>query len=302
MLYRIYLFLMILPALAVGEVPSTELDVQAEAEIKELKAPMYRPLVERYLMDEVKTLRVEVQALRVEMAEKIAQSRLDATDRSMSYMTNTVNNIFLILTAIASLVALFGWKSVKDAKEQTKRIVQQRLESITEEYTKKLTAIESEMQQRSADILKNQERITRSNEIHALWRRSQLEENTQAKVDIYDQILNLERNNVEALTYKADAVLDLGEREWALNLCNQALELDNGYAYSYWQRACVNAELGNLEPAIGDISKAIRLSPTLTNDIESEKSFDAIRTHERFKAFVQHELMPLKGAANKERV
>lgn len=273
-----------------------ELDRKAQEKVEGLKAPMYNPFVERYLIDEVKDLRVQQQMLRVEVNDRIAQSRLDVSDRAMNYMTSTVNNIFFILTAVASLVALFGWKSIRDAKEQTKIIVQERVESITEEYEKKLARIEDEMHQRSKDIIENQERISRSNEIHALWRRSHLEDNTQARVDIYDQILALDHDNVEALAYKADAVLDLGEREWALNLCNQALELDNEYAYSYWQRACVNAELGHMENAISDIAMAIELSPSLATDLDTEKSFDSIRNEERFIAFVNQEVSRLRGA------
>lgn len=262
------------------------LDEKTQEKIEDLEEPLYNPFIERYMIDEIKDLRVQQQNLRAQMTEKIANSKLEVSDRAMTYVTNTVNNIFFMLTAIGSLVALLGWKSVKDIRQQTKVIVQQRVEKIVENYEKKLKAVEDEMQTRSRQIIENQERINRSNQIHSLWRRSQLEDNIQAKVDIYDQILALDPNNVEALTYKADAVLDLGEKEWALNLSNQALEIDDSYAYSFWQRACVNAELQNVENAISDISAAVTLSPSLLNDIETEKSFDYIREDERFVKFV----------------
>ena len=273
---------------------SAESDVvEVKKEIESLQEPMYKPLIERYMLDEVRDLRKEQQNLRVEMHETVAQARLDVSDRAMNYMTSTVSNIFLILTAIASLIAILGWKSVRDAKEQTKLVVQQKLEEITKEYTEKLEKIEAEMQRRSEDIITNQENIARSNAIHALWRRGNLEDNVQAKVEIYDQILEIDKNNVEALTYKADAVLELGQKEWALNLCNKALELDSEYAYSYWQRSCVNAEMGNIENALSDIIKAIKISPVLANDIDSESSFDGIRDQEAFKSFMNEQLPTL---------
>ncbi len=272
---------------------------QIQKGVEALEKPLYNPFIERYLIDEVKNLRSDQYKLRVELREKVSQAHLDLSDRAMDYMTSTVNNIFFLLTAAVSLVALFGWRSLKDAREQTAALVQQRLDAITQEYEQKLAAIEHQMHQRSEDIMSNQEHIARSNEIHALWRRSNLEENIQAKVDIYDQILSLDRYNVEALTYKADAVLDLGEREWALNLCNQALELDSEYAYSYWQRVCVNAELNNVESAIGDITKAIEFSPALAKDIATEKSFDLMKDAANFKHFLQEEL-PLLQRQNSE--
>lgn len=74
-------------------------NVEAEAvnSIESLKEPMYKPFIERYLIDEVKNLRIEQQNLRVETNEKIAQARLDVSDRAMNYMANTVNIIFLIV-------------------------------------------------------------------------------------------------------------------------------------------------------------------------------------------------------------
>ncbi|MGC9352003.1 MAG: tetratricopeptide repeat protein, partial [Sulfurovum sp.] len=123
------LFLVITLALFAENHKSSQIEV--ENHIESLKEPMYKPLIERYLIDEVKNLRIEQQNLRVETNEKIAQARVDVSDRAMNYMTNTVNIIFLILTAVASLIAIFGWKSLKDAREQTKLIVKQRLEEIT---------------------------------------------------------------------------------------------------------------------------------------------------------------------------
>ena len=263
------------------------MDKEALKQIQKLEEPLYNPFIERYIIDEIKDLRMQQQQLKVDVADRITTSRLDVSDRAMTYVTNTVNNIFFMLTAIGSLVALLGWKSVKDIRQQTKVIVEQRVEKILQDYEKKLEDIEATMQKRSRQILQNQERINKSNQVHALWRRSQLEDNIQAKVDIYDQILAVDSQNVEALTYKADAVLDLGEKEWALNLCNQALEIDNNYAYSFWQRACVNAELENIENAISDIAKAIELSPSLINDIQTEKSFHPIRNDSRFISFIR---------------
>lgn len=287
---RVILFCLFFCFVAVA---SESIEQKAQKEVGILKEPMYEPLVERYLLDEIRSLRIEQQGLKVEMHEKIAQARIDVSDRAMNYMTSTVNNIFLILTAIGSLIALLGWKSVRDAKEQSKLIVQQKLEEITKEYTGKLATIETEMQKRSQEIIINQENIARSNAIHALWRRSNLEDNLQAKVEIYDQILDIDKNNVEALTYKADTVLELGQKDWALNLCNKAIELDDAYAYSYWQRSCVHAEMGNIENALRDITKAIKVSPVFANDIDSESSFDSIRNKEAFKAFINEELPKL---------
>jgi len=151
------------------------------------------------------------------------------------------------------------------------------------EYEERLDAIEDKMKRRSEQILANQEQIALTNNIHALWMRAGLEKNDQEKINIYDQILELRPGDVEALTYKADTMLELGEKKWALSLANQALDNDNEYSLAYWQRACAKAEIGLIEEAIDDLETAIQLSETLREDIAEEKSFSNLQGNERFQ-------------------
>ena len=89
--------------------------------------------------------------------------------------------------------------------------------------------------------------------------RAGIEATHQAKIDVYDQILSINPKDMEALAYKADEVLDMDEPQWALNLCNKALLIDENYAYAYYQRACANSTLNLLDAAIEDLKRAIEL-------------------------------------------
>jgi len=53
--------------------------------------------------------------------------------------------------------------------------------------------------------------------------------------------------------------------------------------------------MGNVENAISDITKAIKISPVLAKDIAGEKSFDNIKRKDLFKTFVKSELPGLIG-------
>jgi Tfp pilus assembly protein PilF len=96
-------------------------------------------------------------------------------------------------------------------------------------------------------------------------------------------------NDVEALTYKADALLDIDEDSWALSLIDQALEHDKEYGLAYWQRACARAKLGQPSEAIEDINRAIELSAPLKNEVAEEAYFKDLRDHPEFQALIGDE-------------
>ena len=84
---------------------------------KELDEPLFKPFIERYILDEIKSLREENQRLKAQVTEQIAEAKLSSADRSIEYTTSTINNIFYIITAAASLLVLLGWRSLNDIKK-----------------------------------------------------------------------------------------------------------------------------------------------------------------------------------------
>jgi tetratricopeptide (TPR) repeat protein len=88
------------------------------------------------------------------------------------------------------------------------------------------------------------------------------------------------------MTYKADALLEIGEVRWALNLSNTAIEYDPEYSPAYWQRACAFAKLDKQQEALKDIEKAIELSDTLQDELLNEKHFDNLRDNKSFKMLI----------------
>lgn len=251
-------------------------------EKKEISQPLYKPFIERYILDELKQLRQDQQLLRAELTEKVATAKLDASDRAIRYTADTTNNIFYIITATASILVLLGWKSLRDIKDNIESVTANKLSELTKEYECRLNEIEQKMKLRSEQIIAAQEEISTTNQIHSLWMRAGLEKSEQEKINIYNQILEIKPDDVEALTYKADVLLDIGEKRWALSLTNQAIEKDNEYSLAYWQRACSKAELGHKGDAIDDIEIAIALSEALREEISSEKSFNDLKGNPRF--------------------
>ena len=249
-------------------------------------ALLKRPLMERYILDELKDLRQDQQKLRGEMTEKMASNRLNAADRAISYATDTVNNIFFIITATGTLLVLMGWKSFADIRKRVEVLITERVAQVTKDYEYRLEQVEKKLKDRSEQILIAQEEIGQANQIHALWMRTGLATTPQEKIKLYDAILELNSEDVEAMTHKADTVLDMDEIEWALNLCNKAIEMDENYGYAYWQRACAYAHLNFIDEAINDLKTSIEKSPALKTEISSEVAFQSLKDHPDYEDLI----------------
>ncbi|MDX1365464.1 MAG: hypothetical protein R3243_14735, partial [Arenibacter latericius] len=226
------------------------------------------------------------QSLKAQVTKQIAEAKLDSSDRAVNYTTSTINNIFYIITAAASLLVLLGWRSLNDIKKSLKIDMAKKIETLTSDYESRLQQIEVKMTERSKVIIETQKNITDTNSIHSLWMRAGLEKGDEDKISVYDEILSIKPDDIEAMTYKADALLEIGEVRWALDLANNAIELDNEYALAYWQRACAYSQLDKQAEAIKDIKMAVELSDTLEEELLNEKHFENLHGNRSFSSLV----------------
>jgi len=230
---------------------------KAQAVVNDLKQPLYNPFVERYVLDELKQLRTDMAAQRVEFVQQITDRQLDAIDKTVSYATSTVSNFFYIIAAVSSVLVIVGWTSIREMKEKMGNLADKELRKLIGTYEQRLHEIEQELREKSTYIDENREAIERTKEIHALWLRAAQETTPANKITIYDQILSINPRDCEALTYKADAALESNEPQWAINLCQNALQLDSSNAHAFYQLACAHAALAHYEDAITFLTKAL---------------------------------------------
>ena len=54
----------------------------------------------------------------VDLYASLDSLRLDTADRALTYTTDTINNVFFIITATASILVLVGWNSLRDVKNK----------------------------------------------------------------------------------------------------------------------------------------------------------------------------------------
>nr|WP_126000538.1 alkyl sulfatase dimerization domain-containing protein [Vibrio aphrogenes] len=245
-----------------------------------------RPLMERYILDELKALRIDQQDLERRLTIQITDRELEVADKSLNYSNITVTYFFYIIAGVASLVALVGWQSLKEIKHNTKEMADKRLNEITLSYEKKFSALERDLKRKTRIITENNREIEIINEVHNLWLRAQSAQTPEQKIETYDEILKIRPGDLEALTHKADAAMDIQEYHWALSICNRVLEVDDNNAHALYQRACAYSRLGAEEQAINDLVLAIESSASLRELAADETDFEMLRGNPRFEVLI----------------
>lgn len=279
----ILLFFILMPPSSNGA-PAKASDV--DDAVSTLDKPLYSPFVERYVLDELKQLRIDQASTKQELIQQIVDREHQSVDRAVTYATDTVTYFFYLIAGATSILLLVGWTSIRDMKERVHSLADEEISKLISEYEQRLATIETELQRKTQHIEENREEIELSREIQSLWLRAQQESSATNKINVYDEILKLRHDDGEALTYKADAVLELNEPKWAANLCKQALAIDPENSHALYQLACAYALLGRHESAIECLQRAIGIRASYATDAETEAAFQALRETQDFHALV----------------
>lgn len=257
--------------------------VEIDEKIDSLDKPLYSPFVERYVLDELKQLRSEQAQTKQELIQQIVDREHKSVDRAVAYATDTVTYFFYLIAAASSVLVLIGWTSIRDIKERVHSLADEEISKLVHEYEKRLAAIEHQLQQKSQHIEENREEIGLTQEIQSLWLRAQQESVPSNKISVLDEILKIRPQDAEALTYKADAVLELNEPQWAANLCAQALAVDSNYSFALYQMACAQALMGFKDEAITYLKQAIEMQSSYGAEAEGDSAFENIKSVPEFQ-------------------
>lgn len=288
------LMMLLLLAPVWGEQTETSTDTPTASEaytdddvaevIENLDEPMYNPFIERYLLDEVKAIRQEMMNFRVEYSDKLNAKQLELATQSVTYSIDTVTYFFYLIAGVTSLLVVVGYANIRDIKEKAHTYADREVTKLVSAYEKRLKALEQNLKEKTAVIEENREEIEKTNEIHSLWLRASQETSPQAKIQIYDHILTLRPFDTEALTYKADAALELDETKWAINLSEQALAIDPEHGHAYYQMACAYAQRNEPTVALEFLEKAIGVAPSYREEAKTDDSFKSLRRMPEFRA------------------
>jgi hypothetical protein len=254
-------------------------------DIDKVDAPIYNPFVEIYVLNELKQLRVDQAETKNELIQQIVDREHNSVDRGVEYATSTVTYFFYIIAAASSLLVLVGWTSIRDMKERVHTLADTEISQLIAEYENRLLTMESLMKQKTQDIEDNKEEIELTQELQSHWLKAQQEPSPANKISIYDEILRLKSNDCEALTYKADAVLELDEPQWAASLCRQALKIDPENSHAFYQLACAYTAMNQMDEAIRYLKEALNRDSYL-DDMKEDPALQPLVEHDLFKELI----------------
>lgn len=251
--------------------------------LESLEKPLYTPFLERYVLDELKQLRIDLAQQNYNLTQQILDREHNSIDRGVTYATNTITYFFYLIAGATSILVIVGWTSIREIKERVHSLADQEIEKLISEYEQRLARIEHQLMQKTMHIEENREEIELTQEIQSLWLKAQQENSAKNKITIYDQILSLRATDCEAITYKADAVLELGEPQWAKALCLQALELDPENSHAFFQLACAYSMLEQLDESLNYLRKALNISDSYHENLLAEPMLKPLAKDERFE-------------------
>ena len=256
-------------------------------DVNTLEAPLYSPFIERYVLDELKQLRIDQAATKNELIQQIVDREHRSVDRGVDYATSTITYFFYLIAAASSVLVVIGWTSIREMKERVHSLADEEISRLITEYEVRLETMESLMKQKTRHIEENREEIELTQELQSHWLRAQQEPSPANKISIYDDILKLRPTDCEALTYKADAVLELNEPQWAVNLCHQALKIDKDNSHAFYQLACAYTAMNQIDEAIRYLREALSRRDSYLVDIKDDLALKPLVEHELFKELVE---------------
>jgi len=267
---------------------AAQMHVKETQNVETLTEPMYNPFIERYVMDELKQLRVDMNALHVDLTKEVVNRELTATTRAVGYATDTVTYFFYLIAGISSVLLLVGWNSIREIKDKALNIADTKVNKVISQYEDRLEKLEEELQNKSDGISTAQRRLSQHQDIHSLWLKAAQEQILSNRLNIYDQILEIDPENTEAMTYKADVALEMDEPQWAINLCHQALLYDAENKHAYYQLAGAYALLKQPHDALFYLEKSIKDSEGIAEeDIIKDPIFESLLNNPEFQKLLQ---------------
>ena len=265
--------------------PDTSME-SAEKEIEALDKAMYSPFVELYFLEELKKLRIDLSDQRHELLQQIVDREHRTLDRAVTYATDTITYFFYLIAGASSILVLVGWTSLRDIKDKVHSVANEEVNQLVKTYEARLKSIEEQLTLKTEQIDSNRNELELTQELQSLWLRAGQDINHQNRITIYDEILKLKPDDCEALTYKADTVLEIGEPQWAANLCQQALKIDEENSHAFYQLACAYTQLELYQEAFDNLERAISQHESYKNEAINDNALKKLHQFDQFKDIV----------------
>lgn len=200
---------------------------------------------ERYILTELKELRIDQETLKREIFADVQARQIDAIDKALSYSANTVNFFFILITIIIAWFWVVWWKTIWDVKKSTKESMDRETKKIIANFQKKIAELEKEQK------------------INIYWRQFNSSDNDKEKMDILDKIHSLRPESQYVIVERSNVYLSMWLYEKVIEMSDIILNSwrTKHQPHALYNRACAYALLQELDKLIADLRHLMQLSP-----------------------------------------
>jgi tetratricopeptide (TPR) repeat protein len=254
-------FIFLFPVSAAEELDDVvaEDEITAQKEQGELIIPENIDWTKRFIINEQKELRTDLEKLRREMMAEIHERELSLVDRALSYSANTVNFFFIFLTVTLMGLGFVGLKGLSDAKKSIRESMEKEVKNTVSNFQKKIRAIEQQQK------------------VNVLWRQYYMSESNTEKIEILKKIEDITPESSTLLVERSNVYLEMESYEKVIELCNTVLELSFDSPQALYNRAYAHAALKDKKKAKEDLHHLVQLSADYAETIAQQKVFKGIQ-------------------------
>lgn len=200
---------------------------------------------DRFILTELKELRVWLEWVKREIYTEIQATQLETVDKALSYSANTVNFFFVFITIIIMWFWIVWWKTIWDIKKSTKESMDRKTSRIIHNFEKQIAELEKEQK------------------VNIFWRQFSILESDKEKMDMLDKIYNIKPDSQYVAIERWNIYLSM----WLYNKVLEATESIVSWnrtehqPHALYNRVCAYAWLNNMENVILELSYLLQLAP-----------------------------------------
>lgn len=229
-------------------------------EEKDSLIPEEMDWTERFILNEQKELRIDLETLRREIMTEIQARELAAVDRALSYSANTLNFFFIFLSIVIMGLGVIGWRSITDAKNTIKVHMEK-------EISKTLTKFQNKIK-----------RLEEQQKVNILWRQFYSSDSNTEQVDILKKIEQLTPNSTTLKIERSNIYLAMGSFEQVVETATEILKETYDSPQALFNRSYAYASLGEAKKAEEDLIHLLNISPDYESNISEDPVFKKIYT------------------------
>lgn len=233
--------------------------------------PKEMNFTERFIITELKDLRVDLESQKREIYNDIQQRDIGIIDKALSYNANTVNFFFIFMTVIIAWIWMLGWKTLSDIKRATKESMEKETWKIINDFQNKIKELEKEQK------------------VNILWRQFNILDNEKEKLEVLNSISKLNPNSNYERIERSNIYLSMSLFSEVINITTKVLS--NGSSKHKWQayfnRACAYNQLWEEEKSISDLKILLQTYSGYSQFVLDSECLSNLVEKSELKAFLK---------------